>query len=73
MNFFYNIKKYLYCRFFHRKDLCYPEVWDRGLDGPWHCGKCHPCGEGLMEMLESLGSRDEFSQKMQVKTIDKVD
>lgn len=24
---------------------CYPEVWGRGLNGPWHCTKCHPCGE----------------------------
>lgn len=48
----YYIKKYCYCRFVHRNHLCYPEVWDRGLDGPWHCSKCHPCGEMLDELLK---------------------
>lgn len=28
----------------HRRHRCYPEVWGRGLKGPWHCTKCHPCG-----------------------------
>jgi hypothetical protein len=51
---FYNIKKYFYCKFFHRKHLCYPEVWNRGLRGPWHCCKCHPCGEDLLNMLNSI-------------------
>ena len=51
---FYNIKKYFYCKFFHRKYLCYPEVWDRGLKGPWHCSECHPCGEDLQNMLNSI-------------------
>ena len=48
----YNIKKYCYCKFFHKRWLCYPEVWDRGLKGPWHCSKCHPCGEGLEKILK---------------------
>ena len=39
--------KWLWCSWVHRRRRCYPEVWDRGLDGPWHCPKCHPCGEGL--------------------------
>jgi hypothetical protein len=42
------IKKNIYCRFFHRKYLCYPEVWGRGLKGPWHCSECHPCGESII-------------------------
>ena len=43
----YNVKKYCYCKFVHKKYLCYPEVWDRGLKGPWHCRKCHPCSVDL--------------------------
>jgi hypothetical protein len=42
------MKKQLWCRFFHKDDRCYPEVWGRGLDGPWHCARCHPCGEDLI-------------------------
>lgn len=39
------LKKNLWCRWFDRRNRCYPEVDGRGLDGPWHCDKCHPCGE----------------------------
>lgn len=39
--------KYLWCSWKHRKDKCYPEVWNRGLDGPWHCMRCHDCGEAF--------------------------
>jgi len=39
--------KWLWCSWLHKRRRCYPEVWDRGLDGPWHCSKCHPCGEGI--------------------------
>ena len=52
---FYNIKKYFYCKFFHRKYRCYPEVWNRGTRGPWHCSKCHPCSEGLDNAMKQLG------------------
>jgi len=45
------LKKYFFCRFFHRHDLCWPEVWGRGLAGPWHCSKCHRCSE-FMDMFE---------------------
>jgi len=41
----------MWCRWAHRRELCYPEVWDRGLDGPWHCAKCHPCGEELDRLI----------------------
>ena len=44
--------KWLVCRWFHDKHRCFPEVWGRGLDGPWHCGKCHPCNEGLDVFFE---------------------
>ena len=39
------IAKWIYCSWAHRGHRCYFEVWDRGPDGPWHCNKCHPCGE----------------------------
>lgn len=57
--------KWLVCSWFHRKDLCYPEVWGRGLKGPWHCMKCHPCGEELAEIFgeavaEETLDRDEM-------------
>ena len=50
----YNIKKYCYCNFFHDKYKCFPEVWDRGLKGPWHCSKCHPCGEELKKVFKKI-------------------
>ncbi len=37
------IKKHIWCRFFHKKDRCYPDVSGKGLDGEWHCHKCVPC------------------------------
>ena len=45
--------KWLVCWLFHRKHRCYPEVWGRGLDGPWHCEKCHPCSEAIDRLLEA--------------------
>ena len=48
----YWLRKWLICSWFHNKWRCYPEVWDRGLDGPWHCSKCHSCSEGLMKLLK---------------------
>lgn len=54
LNIPYNIKKYCYCKFIHDKYKCFPEVWGRGLKGPWHCAKCHPCGESLMSALEKI-------------------
>ena len=39
------LKKHFWCRYFHRRNLCWPKTWGRGLAGPWHCGRCHPCGE----------------------------
>lgn len=41
------LKKWFWCAFLHRRSRCYPEVWGRGLAGPWHCDKCRPCSEGL--------------------------
>lgn len=39
----------LFCRFFHRRHRCYPEVWKEVSD--WHCAECHPCGE-IFDLLE---------------------
>lgn len=47
-------KKHVYCRFFHRRRRCYPEVWDRGINGPWHCDKCVSCGAALDYLVELL-------------------
>lgn len=38
------LKKWMYCAWAHNHYLCFPEVWGRGLKGPWHCEKCEPCG-----------------------------
>ena len=45
------IKKWVYCLWKHYGYRCYPEVWGRGLKGLWHCEKCHPCNEDLIEFL----------------------
>ena len=45
-------KKWLICSWKHRGYRCYPEVWGRGLDGPWHCTLCHPCNEDFDKLLE---------------------
>ena len=54
-------KKYLFCSWAHRKHLCYPEVWGRGLKGPWHCAKCHECGEWIDVLTETW--RGEYGQR----------
>ncbi len=53
------LKKWLWCRWFHRKHMCFPEVWDRGLDGPWHCMECHPCNEEAFKILKDAEDRIE--------------
>jgi len=57
------LKKNLFCRFFHRKDLCYPRC-DLPTGGPWHCAKCHPCSEGLDELLSSLSDQIEVTEQV---------
>ena len=47
-----NIKKHLYCRFFHKKHRCYPDVSGKGLKGVWHCRKCYPCGDVFEKLLK---------------------
>jgi hypothetical protein len=39
------IGQYLFCSWAHYRDRCYPQVGGRGINGSWHCAKCHPCGE----------------------------
>ena len=39
------IKKQIWCRWFHKKHICFHEVWDRSSDGSWRCIKCHPRSE----------------------------
>jgi hypothetical protein len=54
------LKQYLWCSWKHRKDRCYPEVW-KVEKGNWHCAKCHPCSEGMIEalkMVEKLQNKD---------------
>ena len=63
----YNIKKYCYCKFFHKNYLCYPEVWDRGLKGPWHCSECHPCGEGLEKLFKIAETMKKAEEKSKIK------
>jgi hypothetical protein len=45
----YPIKKWTVCYWSHHQYRCYSEVWDRGLEGPWHCTKCVPCSLELEE------------------------
>lgn len=61
---FFVAKKHVFCRFSHRRDRCYPEVWGRGLDGPWHCSRCVPCGTALDFLIERL----ELEKKLKEKT-----
>lgn len=37
--------KWLWCSWIHRRKRCYPEVDKLDIKGPWHCRKCHKCGE----------------------------
>ncbi len=46
--------KWLICSWLHNDWRCYPEVWGRGLKGPWHCSNCHPCGEDLEDLFVNL-------------------
>lgn len=57
------IKKHLFCKYFHKRELCFPTVWDAegaktmGIPyqpNAWHCMKCHPCSEGLDKLLKDL-------------------
>ena len=50
----YQIKKWLWCSWIHRRHKCHNEVWKENST-QWHCDKCHPCGEELDAMSSKLG------------------
>jgi hypothetical protein len=59
------MRKWLWCSWAHRSDLCFPTVWGpeeakkMGIPfrpNAWHCARCHPCGEWL-DLSE--GSQDQ--------------
>ena len=56
-------KKWLWCSWRHRAHHCHPTVWgpelarQLGVDyypDYWHCAKCHPCGEDLDRLIDSI-------------------
>jgi len=51
------IRKWFWCSWKHER--CYPEVWGRGSEGPWHCLICHPCGEGFDLILKGINPRKQ--------------
>ena len=51
-------RKWFWCFFWHRKDRCYPEVWKRN-SSYWHCSRCRPCEEGLLECITE-DSRSDY-------------
>lgn len=53
--------KHLFCRFFHNKYRCWPEVWRSPTNwGPWHCEKCYPCSEQLDKFLSNFKTRHNY-------------
>lgn len=55
------LKKHLFCKYAHRRHLCFPTVWgpeqakEMGIPyqpNAWHCSKCHPCSEGIDKLLK---------------------
>lgn len=58
--------KWTVCRWLHKRHQCFPDVGGLGLEGCWHCGKCHPCGEGfslqLREMERVYGDNPPWKQ-----------
>lgn len=52
----YLIWKWLVCSWLHWKERMYCQVWVEGK-GQWHCGKCHPCDEGLLQLLKAAEPR----------------
>ena len=49
------MKKWLWCWWKHRKDRCSFEVWKPANErSRWHCARCHPCGEEIDRLIQSL-------------------
>ena len=63
------LSQWLICSWYHKKHRCYPEVWDRGLDGPWHCHLCYPCGDGITELVREQSSKEEFIKHCEMNGI----
>ena len=55
------LKKNLWCRFFHRKHRCYPEVWKVDI-GNWHCDKCSPCSEWIDKLEKQLDTLERYER-----------
>jgi len=62
------IKKWLWCSWIHKKDRCYPEVWEEESKY-WHCMKCHPCTEGLEEVLAQAIKECERGERLTHKEV----
>lgn len=65
---FYNIKKHCFCRIFHRKERCWPDVHKKGLKGPWHCAKCYPCSGWLDNLPEVEERKIKYENKKRRKS-----
>lgn len=61
MRFLAWFRKWFWCSWQHER--CYPEVWGRGIRGPWHCVECHPCGEEVQRLWDRA---HEHEAKMKV-------
>jgi len=48
-----NVKKWIWCSWRHRQDRCYPIVWEKD-NKYWHCGKCHPCDQDLIDIVKAI-------------------
>ena len=51
--YFIDIKKHLWCRFFHRHHRCYYEV-NKLYSNKWHCAKCWDCQQDVLWILEDI-------------------
>lgn len=69
------LKTRLICSWKHDQHKCYPEVWGRGLEGPWHCAECHPCGEEFdhLDDLENYARGCFVGKFLPLPTTEKVD
>ena len=61
----YNIKKYCYCKYFHKNDICHP----KDPKGNWHCSKCHPCGE-IFDILIKIAEKKKKNITQEQNVLD---
>lgn len=62
----YSLSQWLYCSWAHKKHRCYPEV-NKINPTAWHCEKCHPCGEGVDEFLETYSDGWHFRWELDTR------